>query len=92
MSPMISLADLTVANDGPVDRLEYARRSAMAAKSLSDFTTQAAGPALDALIAVAEAGGGADLGQVRRLADELSDQAATLLGEVERFTAMAERS
>ena len=92
MSQSITLADLTVANDGPVDRVEYARRSAIASKSVHAFTSQTAGPALDSLIALAKEGDTVDPAGAKRLAEEVTAQAETLLDEVERFTEMAKKT
>jgi len=91
MNSTISLADLTVANDGPVDQVEYARRTAMAAKLLDEFAAQIAGPALDSLLAMAASRNPVDLAEARAQAEQATGQAATLLAEVERFTAMAAR-
>lgn len=91
MSQSITLADLTVANDGPVDRVEYARRSVIASKSVQEFTTQTAGPALDSLIALASEADAADPASTKRLAEDLTEQARTLLAEVTRFTDMTKK-
>ncbi len=92
MSQRISLADLTVANDGPVDRVEFARRSAVASKSVQEFTSQTAAPALNALIAVAVADEPENLASAKELADEMVSHAETLLAEVGHFTAMANKT
>lgn len=97
MSQSISLADLTVANDGPVDRVEYTRRSVIAAKSVQEFTEQTAGPALESLIAMATEPSrhepeAIDLTAVKALAEQVSEQAETLSAEVSRFTAMADKT
>jgi hypothetical protein len=91
MNSTISLADLTVANDGPVDQVEYARRTAMAAKVLDEFASQTAVPALESLLSFAASDTPADLAQARAQADQVTRQAGMLLAEVDRFTAMASR-
>ena len=92
MSQTITLADLTVANDGPVDRVEYARRSAIAAKSVQAFTVQTAAPALESLLVLASAPGEVDPDGAKRLAEEVTAQTEAVMAEVERFTEMARKT
>ncbi len=92
MSQSITLADLTVANDGPVDQVEYARRSVIASESVRNFTSQTAGPALEAILALASDADGGDPAITKRLAEDVAEQTRTLLAEVGRFTDMTKRA
>ena len=92
MSQSITLADLTIANDGPVDRVELARRSVIAAKSVHAFAGRTTSTALDSLLALAGNGTPPDPAAARILARDVTGHAETVLSEVARFAEMADKT
>ena len=84
-----NIPELAIPQEAPANAVEQARYLENAAKLVQGFAQKCAPDALDALLAAgAKDAPGEAAAQARVAADSATDQAETLLAEVERFLAL----
>jgi len=89
MPPTHTMPELDFPSEAPASAVEQAECLGNAAKLVEDFAQNCAPLALDALLAAAEAATpGEAAALARAAADEASERAETLIGEVARFLSL----